>query len=181
MASERYQPRDPMQRRQQLFPSGPPAMNLITTALLDATSSAARAAPRQRMNHNFHDRPAHPCNRLLNAIEPGSYVRPHRHSAGDKDETLIVVRGRLGVITFDHYGQVLATPELLAGGHIFGVTLDADEWHTVVALEPGTVFFEAKAGPYVPLAPTDFAPWAPPEGAVEAAAFLARWRQLFRG
>lgn len=151
----------------------------ITTALLDATSAAARQSPRRRINHNFHDRPAHPCNRLLNAIEPDSYVRPHRHSATDKDETMIVLRGRLGVITFDDAGEILATQELQAAGANFGVTLAAGEWHTVIALEPGTVFFEAKAGPYVPLAPEEFATWAPVEGALEVGDRLRRWAKCF--
>lgn len=156
-------------------------MTPITIALLDATSQAARAAPRRRMNHNFHDRPAHPCNRLLNAIEPESYVRPHRHQGADKDETMIVLRGRLGLIVFDDCGEILATHELQAGGAAFGVTLAAGEWHTVVALEAGTVFFEAKAGPYLPLTPQEFASWAPVEGAAEVADLLQAWRGRFTG
>lgn len=154
-------------------------MNLITSALLDAASRAARNSPRRRMNHNFHDTPQHPCNRLLNAIEPESYVRPHCHDPIDKDETMIVVRGRLGVIVFDLQGEVLSAQELRAGSEIFGVTLGAGEWHTVVALEPGTVFFEAKAGPYVPLAPNEIAAWAPAEGTPEAADLRVRWSRLF--
>jgi len=154
-------------------------MNLITTALLDATSAAARQATRRRMNHNFHAAPEHPCNRLLNAIEPESYVRPHCHAAANKDETMIVVRGRLGVLTFDAEGKLQSHALLEAGGGQLGVTLAAGEWHTVVALEPGTVFFEAKAGPYAPVAPQEFAAWAPAEATPEAAVHLARWRKLF--
>ncbi|MBI3149307.1 MAG: WbuC family cupin fold metalloprotein [Betaproteobacteria bacterium] len=155
-------------------------MTPITSALLDATSAAARQAPRRRMNHNFHSGPEHPCHRLLNAIEPESYVRPHRHRATDKDETMMVLRGRLGVITFDHQGEPLATQDLTAAGEACGVTLAAGEWHTVVALEPGTIFFEAKAGPYEPLAPDESAVWAPMEGAIDTHRFLAQWRGLFQ-
>ncbi|CAG1005646.1 hypothetical protein BURK2_03410 [Burkholderiales bacterium] len=154
-------------------------MTPITIALLDATSQAARKAPRRRMNHNFHERPAHPCNRLLNAIEPESYVRPHRHSGADKDETMIVLRGRLGLIVFDDHGEIIAARELLPGGEAFGATLAAGEWHTVVALEAGTVFFEAKAGPYLPLTPQEFASWAPEEGASEVAGLLQTWQTHF--
>lgn len=131
------------------------------------------------MNHNFHDRPAHPCNRLLNAIEPSSYVRPHRHSATDKDETLVVLRGRLGLILFDDLGHIVTTQELQAAAHTFGATVGVGEWHTALALEPGTVFFEAKAGPYQPLTLEEIAPWAPGEGESAAIALLDSWHALF--
>lgn len=156
-------------------------MDLISKSLLDSTTTAARAAPRQRMNHNFHATPDHPCNRLLNAIEPGSYVRPHCHAAPEKDETMLILRGALGLITFDAQGAIVHALRLAAGEQNFGVTLAAGEWHTVISLTPGTVFFEAKAGPYLPLAASEFAAWAPQEGTPEAASLLLRWRALFKG
>jgi hypothetical protein len=45
----------------------------------------------------------------------------------------------------------------------------------VFALEPGTVFLEAKAGPYLPLSADEKAPWAPVEGDGKAPALLAEW------
>jgi len=46
-------------------------------------------------------------------------------------------------------------------------------FHTAVALESGTVFFEAKAGPYLPVSDEEKAPWAPEEGTPQAEAYLA--------
>jgi cupin fold WbuC family metalloprotein len=148
-------------------------MRLIDSALLDEVCREAAASPRRRKNRNFHPNDDYPANRLLNAIEPGSYVMPHRHSDASKDETTLVLRGRLGLVEFDDAGRVVRTLVLGTGGEAMGVDIPHGTWHTAFALESGTVFFEAKAGPYRPLAADELAPWAPKEGAPEAAAYLA--------
>ena len=152
----------------------------IDAALLDRLSEAARTSPRGRRNHNFHARETDACNRLLNAIEPGSYIRPHRHLDPAKDETFVVVRGRMGVVLFDHAGGVRRSELLAAGGERIGIDVPHGTWHSLVALEPGTIFFEAKAGPYLPLAAEEISPWAPAEGSPEAGAYFARLAALFR-
>ena len=146
---------------------------------LDALAARAAASPRRRMNLNFHETPSHPANRMLNAMEPDSYVRPHRHSAPDKDETFVVVKGAFGVVLFDEAGNVSHTALLRAGGDLLGAHLPAGVFHTIVALEAASVFFEVKAGPYDPAEAKDWAPWAPDEGAAEAPAYLSTLRALF--
>lgn len=142
-------------------------IRLIDKALLAAVSAEAAVAPRRRRNFNFHPAEDHPAHRLLNAIEPGSYVAPHRHLEATKDETMLVLQGRLGLVIFDDAGQIVRT-ELLSPGEACGVDIPHGTWHSLVALEPGTVFFEAKAGPYRPLTDTERASWAPAENAAEA-------------
>lgn len=155
---------------------------LIGNALLAEVSREAAASPRLRKNRNFHPANDFPCHRLLNAIEPGSYVAPHRHLDPCKDETMIVLRGRLGLVIFDAAGTVTQTAELAPGsdhhGHL-GVDIPHGSWHSVLALEPGTVFFEAKAGPYAPITPEERAPWAPAEGDAAATAYLEKLQALF--
>ncbi len=151
----------------------------IDRALLDALSAQAAAAPRRRRNRNFHGDLGEPCHRLLNAIEPGSYVAPHRHREPARDETILCVRGRLGVVVFDDAGGIAATRLLEPGGDAVGVDLPAGTWHSLVSLAPGTAMFEAKAGPYVPPSSADLAPWAPREGDASAAAYLAGLERLF--
>lgn len=145
---------------------------LIDQALLDAVGREARGSPRRRKNHNFHAEDAAIAHRLLNAIEPGSYLMPHRHVDAHKDETIIVLRGRLGVVFFDDSGQVRQVVILAPAGAVCGVDIPHGVYHTVLALETGTVMFEAKAGPYLPLSASERAPWAPAEGDAEAAAYL---------
>ena len=146
---------------------------------LDALSARAAESPRRRANLNFHDTPEHPANRMLNAMEPDSYVRPHRHAAAFKDETFVVVKGAFGVVLFDEKGNVSQTAVLRAGGDLIGAHLPAGIFHSIVSLEPASVFFEVKAGPYDPATAKDWAPWAPDEGAAEAPAYLTKLRALF--
>ena len=70
-------------------------VTVINAALLDRTTQKARESGRLRMNHNFHVSEQAPLNRLLNAVEPGTYVRPHRHLNPDKVDVIVVLRGRL--------------------------------------------------------------------------------------
>lgn len=155
------------------------SIELIDTALLDKTSAAAQSVPRRRKNYNFHEHEADRCNRLLNAIEPGSYVQPHCHAEPEKAETLVVVRGELGLIVFDQAGNPLSRCRVAPGSSCVGVNIPHGVWHTVLALQTGTVFFESKAGPYCPLAPSEIATWAPAEGTAEASALLDQWRASF--
>lgn len=163
-------------------------ITLIDTVLLDEVGAEARAAPRGRKNRNFHPRDDYPGHRLLNAIEPGSYIAPHRHLDPAKDETMVVLRGALGLVVFDDAGHVVRTekvgtpgalPSGRAGGTVLGIDIPHGTWHTVFALEPGTVFLEAKSGPYLALTDAERAPWAPAENAAEAPAYLAGLRRLF--
>lgn len=152
---------------------------LIDAALLDAASRLAAGSPRLRRNHNFHASDADACNRLLNAIEPDSYVRPHRHLDPAKDETVLVLRGRVGVLEFDTAGRVSGSALLQPAGEIMGVNVPHGTFHSLVALEPGTVFFEAKAGPYAPLLPAERVAWAPEEGSADAPRYLEWMRGHF--
>jgi cupin fold WbuC family metalloprotein len=168
-------------------------IKLIDTALFDEVSAEARTAPRGRKNRNFHPRDDYPGHRLLNAIEPGSYIAPHRHLDPHKDETMVVLRGMLGLVVFDDAGRVSQVQKVGAGGTasavsaantgtphgVVGIDIPHGTWHTVFALEPGTVFLEAKSGPYLPLAEAERAPWAPAENAADAPAYLAGLVQLF--
>lgn len=151
---------------------------LIDGALLDAVSAEAKASPRRRKNRNFHRADDEPGHRLLNAIEPGSYIAPHRHLDACKDETMVVLRGRLGLVEFDDAGGVRRTAVLGSGGDALGVDIPRGTWHTVFALETGTVFLEAKAGPYRPLSAEERAPWAPAEDAADAGDYLQRLTRL---
>lgn len=152
---------------------------LIDRTLLDQVSAAAKASPRRRKNHNFHPADTHPAHRLLNAIEPGTYIPPHRHLDPLKAETMAVLRGAMGYVGFDEHGAIVTVARLEAGGELCGVDIATGQYHALVALAPGTVFLEAKAGPYLPLTEAERAPWAPLENAPEAAAYLEKLEALF--
>jgi cupin fold WbuC family metalloprotein len=152
---------------------------LIDAQLIDSVSAQAAASPRRRKNFNFHAHESAPANRLLNAIEPDSYVQPHRHLDPAKGETLVVLRGAVGLVVFDDKGAVLQHAVLRAGTGALGVDIPHGTWHTFVGLEPGSVIFEAKAGPYLPLTREEKASWAPKEGDPAAMAYMEKLINLF--
>ena len=80
-------------------------MKLISEELLDSVSHEARESSRLRMNYNFHESLDSPIHRLLNALEPGTYLPPHRHT--DKEETYVVLRGSLLTFFYDDLGNVI--------------------------------------------------------------------------
>jgi len=158
-----------------------PRLRAIDRSLLQAVADDARQSPRLRRNHNFHQE-AEPVQRFLNALQPGTYVRPHRHRravAGAGFECFLVLQGAIGLVLFDGQGQVLETHRLEAEGPLRGIELADDQFHTLVALSTDAVIFELKQGPYEPTADKDFLAGYPLEGTVAATAQEQRWQQLF--
>lgn len=151
-------------------------MRVFSADYLNELTAQAKCSPRKRQHRNIHESYADPCQRLFNAIERDSYIRPHRHAADPRDELLIAVRGSMALVTFDEQGVVTGgvrfgvyrNGEGLAGG----AEVPANMWHTVIALGSGCVRLEVKAGPFDPNQPKDLAPWAPDEGSPAALLYL---------
>lgn len=149
---------------------------IIDQALLDRISLQAKESPRKRKNFNFHASENDLSHRLLNAIEPGTYIPPHRHLNPNKDESMVMLRGKMGAVFFDAAGNITQTVVLCAGG---GINIPYGVFHSLVALESDTVFFESKAGPYALLTTDERASWAPQEGEAGAGAYLSELESLF--
>ncbi|WP_367026138.1 WbuC family cupin fold metalloprotein [Methylococcus sp. ANG] len=149
-------------------------MKLFTAGMLTGLSEEAARSARLRKNLNVHPVLEDPVQRLFNAMEPGTYARPHRHSRPDGWELMVVVRGAFSVLRFDDHGRVVERVDLRADGGDCAVEIPAGSWHTVVSRLPGTVMFEVKPGPYSPIADKDFAAWAPEEGSADATALVRR-------
>lgn len=153
-------------------------MKVIDKQLLDATTAKAKVSPRLRMNHNFHDDLADPVNRLINAVEPGTYLRPHRHKDPDKDEAFLLLRGKVATFTFDDEGNITETIILSPADGVYGADIKAGTWHTILVLESGSVIYEAKPGPFAPLSPDNFAPWSPePDASGEVEVFMEQLKK----
>jgi cupin fold WbuC family metalloprotein len=149
-------------------------MKPIDNTLFNTLCSQADEVSRRRAHHLIHDSRAEPVQRMLIALQPGTYLQPHRHLDPPKWELLLVLKGTAAWLGFDDEGCVAARVQ--AGAHKRSKGLESPEgtWHSVVCLAPDTILFECKPGPFAPVAPNDFAPWAPPEGAPEAADYV-RW------
>lgn len=149
-------------------------MNIIDDALLDRVSAEAKASPRRRMNHDFHERLDDPVNRLLNAMEPGTFFPVHRHLEPPKSESSLVLRGSVALFIFDDAGKIVQKTIVDPKEGRYGFDIEPGVWHGLLVLEKGTVLYEVKPGPYVPLSPADIAPWSPDERNPDAVSrFLA--------
>jgi cupin fold WbuC family metalloprotein len=151
-------------------------MKQIDDALLDSLTRKAKDSPRKRAHHNLHPELSDPVQRLCVAIEPGTYIRPHRHASPDTFEVFMLLRGSAVFLVFDDYGKVNERSVLKAGGPVMAVEIPAKTWHALASLEGGTIFFEFKQGPYVQPLQHNVAFWSPAEGEQTAPKLEAWYR-----
>ena len=126
----------------------------ITQAILDDLTAKAKVSPRLRMNLDLRNSSEDSSQRMLNAIEPGSPLPIHRHQK--TSETVVCIRGRLVEEFYDDLERICTERiELSPGGPIVALNIPAGQWHTVQALESGTVILEMKNGKYEPISDVD--------------------------
>lgn len=120
---------------------------IINEQLFEKVTRWAQNSPRLRMNYNFHQSLDELCHRMLNALEAGTEVPIHRHPT--KDETFILMRGVVRVLTYNDDGTVIDDILLSQESSNHGVNIPKNVWHTIQSIEPA-VLFECKEGPFVP-------------------------------
>ena len=153
----------------------------IDQQLFDAVAAVAQDRPRRRMNHNLHQE-TDLVQRFLNVLQPGTYIRPHRHvrhQNGTGFECFLVLQGSIGLLLFDPDGSLIQRERLDAEGPLRGIELAENQFHSLVCLRPDTVMFELKQGPYQPTDDKDFLPSFPREGDAQCADLELHWRDLF--
>ena len=121
---------------------------VIDKKLLDKVTAQAKSSPRLRMNYNFHQSLDEKCHRFLNAVEPGTEVPIHKHPT--KDETFVILRGKVRVTTHRDDGSIIEDVVLCTEEGKYGVNIPKGVWHTIEAMEPDSVILECKEGPFVP-------------------------------
>lgn len=84
---------------------------------------------------------------MLNAVEPGTEIPIHRHP--EKDETFVILRGKVRSTTYYDDGSVIESVILCQKNGVFGVNIPKGVWHKLESLESGSVIFECKEGPFV--------------------------------
>ena len=127
---------------------------MITQTILDELTAKAKESPRLRMNLDLRDSAEDTSQRMLNAIEPGSPLPIHRHQK--TSETVACLRGRLVEEFYDDLERTcIERIELSPNGPVVALNIPAGQWHTVHALESGTVILEMKNGKYEPISDVD--------------------------
>jgi cupin fold WbuC family metalloprotein len=152
---------------------------IIDRALIAQKAGDARKNMRRREVHVFHESGDERLQRMLNALQPGTYIRPHRHPT--KAEHLFLIQGKLGFLTFHDDGTMDNTCSAVLDfqtGNL-GIDCRAGRWHTFVALAPDTVVLEVKAGPFDAATDKEAALWSPPENRGDGPAYLTRLTRFF--
>ncbi|MEA9598540.1 WbuC family cupin fold metalloprotein [Polynucleobacter sp. AP-Sanab-80-C2] len=158
-------------------------MKLFSSNYLSDLLNTARQSKRLRAHANLHQSHQDPCQRLFNALNSGSYIRPHRHSLDPKDECLMAIKGLFSLIIFSNCGVInsitifgsekYSEEKVIASG----VEVPAGVWHTVISLTHESILFEVKSGPFDPSLAKELAPWAPEEGGANAPQYLSLLKQ----
>jgi len=154
-------------------------MKIISDQLLSELSQKAASLPRKRLNLNFHEELSDPINRMLNAFEPGTYIQPHKHENPDKREVFIILHGALVVAIYDESGKPTDFVLLDPKKGTYALEIPPGVWHSVISLESGTVVYEIKDGPYLPILDKNFASWAPKEGDPNCDEYLVRLTEKY--
>lgn len=144
-----------------------PQIQRIDRRTIANLAQQAADSPRKRSHLLLHADHADQVQRLMIALQPGSYVRPHHHS--QQWEMLVALQGRGYLHRFSETGSLLERYEMSSSSPVAQVRIG--EFHSFLVLEPNTAVLEFKPGPY---RPNEFAEWAPPEGHASAPMFL-RW------
>ena len=77
---------------------------------------------------------------MLNAVEPGTVIPIHRHPT--KDESFVVLRGKVRCTTYKDDGSVIESVVLCVEEGRYGVDIPRGVWHSLESLVPvGTVLF----------------------------------------
>lgn len=146
-------------------------MQLLDAALFSRLLQQASETPRLRCAYNLHQSHSENAQRVVIAMQPGSYVRPHLHQQPQPFELCILLQGSLDMLLFDVDGTVTQRITLSAGASVPALEIGAGQYHSLVATAPGAVFIEIKQGPFDPAAPRYFADWAPEEHTAAAEPF----------
>ena len=126
---------------------------VIDEKILEELTEQAKKSHRLRMAMDLRNTPEDQSQRMLNALVPGTVMPIHRHLASS--ETVVVLRGKMRWYFYDDNGQVDEEVVLDANGNVRCINVEKGRWHTVKALESGSVIMEVKDGPYEPQSPAD--------------------------
>jgi cupin fold WbuC family metalloprotein len=158
-----------------------PPIKRLTQNLIAEIVEKSRRSARRRQNYNFHEL-GEKVQRFVNVLQPGTYVRPHRHRRPpdiNGFEFFLVLQGELGLILMNELGEILQQERVSATGEIHAIELPEGVVHTLVALAPDTVMLELKEGPYNVNTDKEFLDNFPQEGTPESIELVKTWQSYF--
>jgi cupin fold WbuC family metalloprotein len=136
---------------------------LVTQNQITELLQTAHASERKRTNYNLHTSLDDNFQRFFNVMLPGTYARPHRHVGENRWELFLVLRGEAVAVCFDDNGKIKERHIINPNTGNLAIEIPPNTWHSVAIMQPDTIIFETKPGPYRPIDDKDFAQWAPLE------------------
>ena len=156
------------------FPNVKSDLFVLSESDLKRGLKASRESPRLRMILPVHREQEADVQRLVNFLQPGSYIRAHLHPRDHASESIVILQGSIRFFTFDDNGKILTDHVLTSTPVPAVLDIEPGVWHTFLVLEEDTVLFESKKGPYDKEADKTFASWAPEEGSGKAKVWMDR-------
>ncbi len=147
---------------------------ILTAEMMDKGIRASRESERKRIILPIHRSQNAQVQRMLNFLQPGTYIRPHMHPLDHATESLVLLRGKIRFYLFSESGNVVSAEVLSANSIECMVDIEPRLWHGFLVKEADTVLFESKCGPYNARADKTFARWAPEEGSTEAVSWMEK-------
>jgi cupin fold WbuC family metalloprotein len=139
---------------------------------IELLRQAVRQTPNRRARINAHPDHDDALHEMIIAIEPTSYIRPHRHPG--KSEAFHIIEGEVDIVVFRDHGaidQIVSLGEK-GGPRPFYYRMSEPRFHTLVIRSDLLIVHEITNGPFSPDS-TIYAAFAPSEGDPAAAAFQA--------
>ncbi len=143
-----------------------PEIQVIGAKAIAELLGKAETSERKRSHMLLHAGHHDQVQRMAIMLEPGTYLRPHRHS--EQWEMLALLRGSCDLLQFDPQGRLIGRVAMSAASPVVQIPIGA--WHGLYVCDKGTMLLEVKPGPY---RPNEFADWAPPEGDPAVPDYLA--------
>ena len=130
-------------------------MKIIGKSIVAEVHEKSRISERLRMNYNIHESLDEDIHKLLNSLQPETFMPIHRHLHPPKKETFVLLQGAIEVLQYDDNKNIVER-HLMSGesGNII-CEIMTGEWHSLRVLEPDTLILEIKKGPYIPFQDID--------------------------
>lgn len=133
---------------------------------------ASRESDRRRIILPIHRQQDSEVQRMINFLQPDTYIRPHKHPMNHATESLVLIQGSILFFTYDDSGEIESKHRIDSKPLPGVLDIEPGVWHSFKVLEPDTLLFECKRGPYDAETDKVFASWAPEEGSDEALNWL---------
>lgn len=159
------------------FPNAKGAVVTVDEEQIERGIAASRGSRRRRIILPLHRRQEAPVQRMVNFLQPDTYIRPHLHPREDATESITMMQGRICFLVFDEEGSIEQMIPLGGEGEPRVIDLEPRVWHSFLVMEDDTVIFESKMGPYDTERDKTFAAWSPEEGTDEAMAWIREMKR----